>query len=281
MKTIATQTTDGFENTCERDRGFTLTELLVVMATLALLAGLILPALAKSGDNSARTVCLNNLRQMGTALNLYAGENQDYLPWPNWGSDSAAPRGWLYAGDPTTFPITTGKGGPNSVKFWAKYQVVHLMQGVFWQYVLNGKAFLCPNDLKPTYNPSSLWYQRNCTLSTYVMNGAACFFAAPNSQYNYLTPKISQIWSPSCIILFEPDQLIDPGCYNDGAYIPGPDARAGTTAGEGFAPLHTPGVNLLTVSGGTRVLSSADITAAQTAPGKGILWWNPKTVDGR
>ena len=91
------------KTTCARERAFTLTDLLVVMATLAILAALILPALAKSGDNGARTVCLNNLRQLGMALNMYAGENQDTMPWPNWGNDplsAGCPAGWLYAGNP-------------------------------------------------------------------------------------------------------------------------------------------------------------------------------------
>ncbi len=105
----ATQTNAGLENDCERNRAFTLTELLVVLATLALLAAVVLPALAKSGDNSARTVCLNNLRQMGTALNLYTGENQDYLPWPNWGNDASPPypAGWAYAGMCNGLPVVS------------------------------------------------------------------------------------------------------------------------------------------------------------------------------
>ena len=104
MKTNANKFHSGLENTCERERAFTLIDLLVVMATLAILTVLILPALARSGDNGARTVCLNNLRQLGMALNMYAGENQDYLPWANSGIDASppCPRGWLYAGNPNT-----------------------------------------------------------------------------------------------------------------------------------------------------------------------------------
>ena len=57
-----------------------MTDLLVVLATVAILAALILLALAKPGDDGARTVCVNNLRQMRMAENMYAGENQDTMP---------------------------------------------------------------------------------------------------------------------------------------------------------------------------------------------------------
>ena len=226
MKTNVTQTAAGLENNCERNRAFTLTELLVVLATLALLAAVVLPALAKSGDNSTRMVCLNNLRQLGTALNLYTGENQDYLPWPNWGNEGSppCPRGWLYVGQSYGLPVTCYPMTPATLNNWSANQVTHLKGGVFWQYVLNENAFLCPNDLKPTLSTSSLWAKRQNTLSTYVMNGAACFFAGCQSggsgQFNYATPKASQIWSPSCIILWEPHQ--PSAAVNDGANSPVP-----------------------------------------------------------
>jgi type II secretory pathway pseudopilin PulG len=59
---------------------FTLTELLVVMATVALLAVVLLPALAaSSSERASRTACLNNLRQIGIAMTVYAGNNEDYV----------------------------------------------------------------------------------------------------------------------------------------------------------------------------------------------------------
>jgi prepilin-type N-terminal cleavage/methylation domain-containing protein/prepilin-type processing-associated H-X9-DG protein len=63
-----------------KQSGFTLIELLVVIAIIAILAALLLPALSQAKEKSKRISCLNNLKQMGVAMVMYAGDNGDLVP---------------------------------------------------------------------------------------------------------------------------------------------------------------------------------------------------------
>ncbi len=72
----------GFVPSGKRQRGFTLIELLVVIAIIAILAGLLWPALARAKQKATQTVCMSNLKQIGQALQMYTDENSDSLPGP-------------------------------------------------------------------------------------------------------------------------------------------------------------------------------------------------------
>ncbi|HEX2970984.1 MAG TPA: prepilin-type N-terminal cleavage/methylation domain-containing protein [Tepidisphaeraceae bacterium] len=183
-------------------RAFTLVELLVVIAIIALLISILLPALRRAKEAGNRTVCMNNHRTIMQALQLYAGDNRQVLPFSSWLGLMSVPSWVVDPTKPGQFATEEGPGR-NTVR-----------TGTFWRYLKTTKVYHCPFDPEDGWKQPAGPYHM---LTSYSFNGAINSYGLAGSSF---WTKLSQFKAED-IAMWEPDETVNNGYYfNDAANFP-------------------------------------------------------------
>ncbi len=221
MTTTVTIRNDFCQTSCRRysagrGRGaFTVLELLVVIAIVGILASLVLPALSKAKAKGQSTFCSNNLRQLGIALQVFADDHEDVLPY-NMGTD----------GIRKTVQSKQYLNWANNVMSWEldsdNTNTALLSAGGLGPY-LSGvtSVFRCPADhVLSQVQKEAGWDSRVRSVSMNAMLGNAGEFLAGSVNTN--NPgyrqffRMSDVPQPSQIFAFVEEH---PDSINDGYFI--------------------------------------------------------------
>ena len=202
----------------KRSNGFTLIELLVVIAIIAILAGMLLPALAKAKQKATGAACLNNQKQLALGFFMYAGDNEDEIIYtqavPNSGQlqnhgggfwpGPYTDNGTLVRPNAPSWPSGTTKTDA------LRYVENGLKKGHLWDYVSAAGAYHCPGDLRTRNLQINQGWAYDSYSKAIGMHGG-------DNWGTYAHKKLTAVQGPSEAMVFIEET--DPRKYNWGTWV--------------------------------------------------------------
>lgn len=256
-------------------RGFTLIELLVVISIIALLVGILLPALSSARNRAKQVQCASNIRSLMQAAAAYATDCNDFLPFVNSqsieetgitpsyeGSGTVQPDGSIALGSQIPGATALRWSAPGWLYNWnstsqnrAAFVSNDVRNGALWNYLNNNAAvYRCPLDQNSTSTGDVK------VMTSYMINGAINGYAhiLPASRLsNFLSNQVS-FWEPE-------------SNWNDGNCRPA----------DGASNRHLDGLTVVCFDTHVETWSFDKFNSEKIKPDKNRLWCNPATVRGR
>ena len=255
--------------TPRRTGGFTLVELLIVVAIVAVLLGILLPSLGRATEMARRVRCVSNLRQVGQAMIAYAADHRQTLAYSNWEPNGVstpapafpnAPVGWLYRSPPGL----SAAPDPAVVE-----------TGALWKYLKTRDVYRCPGH--PIDDAGGFGQAKSDRLTSYLVNGAINLYGGPGGFARYFTiPR----FQPDDVLLWEANERGGYG-WNDGASYPGESLNPGDPYPSGLTVRHGRAASVVCMDGRAELMSHEEYRTLSADPKRNRLWCAPDRANGR